>query len=257
VYMSVDAASGRVTMASAGHPPPLVVEPDGGARFLEGGLSVPLGALAQPAYEEVELELAPGSLVMAYTDGLVERRDLWVDEGMEALREASARIDRNVEGFCDGVMAEMLQRSPTTDDVALIALKFTGAPESRISLELPAVPDELGNMRRAMRTWLAGLGAGDEECYDLLVATTEAAANAIEHAYGPVNASFRVDGALEGDEARIDIADNGRWRPPRGTNRGRGTLLMQELTDGFEVVTGNHGTVVHLRRRLRGNGDAE
>jgi GAF domain-containing protein/anti-sigma regulatory factor (Ser/Thr protein kinase) len=256
VYLSVDPESGKVTMASAGHPPPLVVEPGGGTRFLEGGLSVPLGALAHPVYEEVEFELPPGSLVMAYTDGLVERRDLWVDEGMEELRRAAPRIGGDVDAFCDGVLDEMLGHSPSSDDVALIALRFAPARENRISLEAPADAEELAGMRRAMRSWLAGVGAGEEESYEMIVATTEAAANAIEHAYALGEAFFRVQGALEGDEVRIEVSDSGRWRPPRGTNRGRGTLLMQELTDGFEVLTGEQGTVVHLRRRLRGNRSA-
>jgi serine phosphatase RsbU (regulator of sigma subunit)/anti-sigma regulatory factor (Ser/Thr protein kinase) len=254
VYLAVDPATGRALIASAGHPPPLLLDPDGRARFLEVPQSVPLGALAQPDYEETEIELAPGSVVLAYTDGLVERRDLWVDEGMEVLRQAAERLDEHgLEDFCDGVLAEMLGRS-TTDDVALIAVKVTGAPDTGLSLEFPAEPGQLAMMRRAMRSWLAALGAGEEESYEIVVATTEAAGNAVEHAYGPVSATFRVEGALAEGEVEIRVADSGRWRPPRGTNRGRGTLLMQELMEGFEVTSGDDGTVVHMTRRLRGGG---
>jgi anti-sigma regulatory factor (Ser/Thr protein kinase) len=46
------------------------------------------------------------------------------------------------------------------------------------------------------------------------------------------------------------VRDQGRWRPPRGHNRGRGTLLMQELMDHFEVSTSEEGTEVRMRRRL-------
>jgi serine phosphatase RsbU (regulator of sigma subunit)/anti-sigma regulatory factor (Ser/Thr protein kinase)/putative methionine-R-sulfoxide reductase with GAF domain len=250
VYFVVDPASSKVVLASAGHPPPLVVEPDGTAHYLEVPQAVPLGALAHPEYEETEIELTPGSLVLAYTDGLVERRDLWVDEGMEALRQVAERLEGDVEQFCDAVLAEMLGRSSTSDDVALIAVRLPGAPDDALSLELAAEPGSLAVMRRALRSWLAARGLDPDESYEIVVATTEAAANAVEHAYGPVSATFRVDAHFEDGEVRIRVADSGRWRPPRGANRGRGTLLMQELMEGFEVVTGDEGTAVHMTRPL-------
>jgi anti-sigma regulatory factor (Ser/Thr protein kinase) len=85
----------------------------------------------------------------------------------------------------------------------------------------------------------------------VLVAVTEAAANAIEHAYGPVDAAFDVQAEAGDDgEVTVVVADQGRWRPPRGHNRGRGTLLMQELMDHFEVTSGEEGTVVTMRRQV-------
>ena len=85
----------------------------------------------------------------------------------------------------------------------------------------------------------------------MLVAVTEAAANAIEHAYGPADETFEIEAeaASDGDVALV-VRDHGRWRPPRGHNRGRGTLLMQELMDDFEVTTSDRGTEVRMRRRL-------
>jgi anti-sigma regulatory factor (Ser/Thr protein kinase) len=144
----------------------------------------------------------------------------------------------------------MLRGSPTTDDVALIAFELPGLAQTGLSFEVPAEASELAGVRRVMRRWLADAGAAPEESYDMLVATTEAAANAVEHAYGPVDASFRIEAAVERDEVAITVRDSGSWRPPRGTNRGRGTTLMQQLMDTFEVVTGDEGTEVHMRRRL-------
>jgi anti-sigma regulatory factor (Ser/Thr protein kinase) len=65
-----------------------------------------------------------------------------------------------------------------------------------------------------------------------------------------VDATFRVTAIKVDGSAELAVSDSGRWRPPRGHNRGRGTLLMQELMDGFEVSTSDAGTVVRLRRRL-------
>jgi len=87
------------------------------------------------------------------------------------------------------------------------------------------------------------------------VAVTEAAANAVEHAYGPVDAAFDVEAsATEDGEVCVIVRDQGRWRPPRGHNRGRGTLLMQELMDHFEVATSEDGTEVRMRRQLARGG---
>src|SRR3954468_14475370 len=94
------------------------------------------------------------------------------------------------------------------------------------------------------------MGAEELETYDVLVAVTEAAANAIEHAYGPVDAAFDVEAEADDGEVTVVVRDQGRGRPPRGHNRGRGTLLMQELMDHFEVNTGEEGTVVRMRRRV-------
>ena len=53
---------------------------------------MPLGVLPEPRYTEVEGQLEPGAILVAYTDGLVERRDLWMDEGMERLREMAHQV---------------------------------------------------------------------------------------------------------------------------------------------------------------------
>jgi anti-sigma regulatory factor (Ser/Thr protein kinase) len=86
----------------------------------------------------------------------------------------------------------------------------------------------------------------------VLVATTEAAANAVEHAYGPGDASFHVEMSAAGGQVTVVVRDHGLWRPPRGRNRGRGTLLMQSLMDDFEVTTGEMGTEVRMSKRIAG-----
>ncbi|MEA2368545.1 MAG: hypothetical protein QOH38_1263, partial [Thermoleophilaceae bacterium] len=137
------------------------------------------------------------------------------------------------------------------DDVALLAVGLTPLGRDRVVLRLPAEPPVLASMRRTLRQWLGALGAEEIETYDVLVAVTEAAANAIEHAYGPIDAAFDVEVEVSDDgDVSVVVRDQGRWRPPRGHNRGRGTLLMQELMDHFEVTTSEEGTEVRMRRRL-------
>jgi anti-sigma regulatory factor (Ser/Thr protein kinase) len=152
--------------------------------------------------------------------------------------------------LCDRLLESLLSGGRAADDVALLAVQAAGAVGQRLQLTLPAEPSALASMRRSLRPWLVDLGATDEEAYDILVAVGEAAANAVEHAYGPVEARFDVAAEASEEEVLVIVRDFGRWRPPRGRNRGRGTLLMRELMDSIDVVTSEVGTEVRMTRRL-------
>ena len=252
VYMVIDPSSLSYTLASAGHPPPLVITPDGRVSLIEEGRGPPLGAVIDPGYRDTSGVVCPGGRILLYTDGLVERRDMWIDQGIAKLvEEASGTEEFDPEALVDRLLTSLVPRGGGEDDVALLAVGLTPIAHDRLSLRLPAEPTVLTSLRRTLRQWLEALGAGEIETYDVLVAVTEASANAIEHAYGPVDAAFEVQAEASDDgEVIVVVSDEGRWRPPRGHNRGRGTLLMQELMDHFEVTTGDEGTVVRMRRRV-------
>jgi GAF domain-containing protein/anti-sigma regulatory factor (Ser/Thr protein kinase) len=251
-YMILDPSSLSYTLASAGHPPPVVITPDGRVSLIEEGRGPPLGAVPEPGYADTSGVVCPGGTILLYTDGLVERRDMWIDEGIAKLTEAASGAGQvDPETLVARLLATLVPRGGGEDDVALLAVGLTPVAREHVTLRLPAEPTVLTSLRRMLRRWLEGLGAGEIETYDVLVAVTEAAANAIEHAYGPVDAVFDVHAELDEDgDVSVTVTDQGRWRPPRGHNRGRGTLLMQELMDHFEVTTGEEGTVVRMRRRV-------
>jgi anti-sigma regulatory factor (Ser/Thr protein kinase) len=251
-YMVLDPIALSFTLASAGHPPPLVLSPDGRVCLIEEGRGPPLGAVADAVYKETSGVVEPGATLLLYTDGLVERREMWLDEGMERLVvEAEAASGATPDALLERLLGALVPEGGARDDVAALAVQLTPLSADRLALRLPADPAILSSLRRTLRRWLEGLGASELETYDVLVAVTEAAANAVEHAYGPGDASFDVEATLHDDaDVLVVIRDQGRWRPPRGHNRGRGTLLMQELMDHFEVTTGEQGTEVRMRRRL-------
>jgi GAF domain-containing protein/anti-sigma regulatory factor (Ser/Thr protein kinase) len=251
-YMVLDPGALSYTLASAGHPPPVVLAADGAVDLIEEGRGPPLGAVADALYGEVSGALAPGTTVLLYTDGLVERRDMWVDEGIERLTvETAAAAGVAPDELLGRLLHALVPEGGGQDDVAALAVRITALSSDRLTLRLPAEPSVLSPLRRSLRQWMTALGGGEAEVYDVLVAVTEAAANAIEHAYGPVDASFDIEAEASADaEVSVVIRDQGRWRPPRGHNRGRGTLLMQELMDHFEVTTSEGGTEVRMSRRL-------
>ncbi|MFI8338519.1 SpoIIE family protein phosphatase [Streptomyces sp. NPDC085639] len=118
VYAVHDAASGVCVIARAGHPPPAVVTPDGSITFLDGPPGTPLGAGGQDFRTE-EVRLPPGSLLVLYTDGLIEARDRDLDEGMAQLAGALGRVDQPLEELCEGIL-RLLLPSAQQDDVAVL-----------------------------------------------------------------------------------------------------------------------------------------
>jgi anti-sigma regulatory factor (Ser/Thr protein kinase) len=106
----------------------------------------------------------------------------------------------------------------------------------------------LAGIRDLLRRWLTHHGATADEAYDITVASQEACANAIEHAYGPGEQVFELEACREGEVFEIVVRDHGQWRTPRGTHRGRGLTLMQALMDSVEVQRTDSGTTVVLRR---------
>src|SRR5204863_5162437 len=119
-----------------------------------------------------------------------------------------------------------------------------------LELRVRAIPESLSAMRRSLGSWLDGAGADEDEAYDVVVAVGEAAANAVEHAYGPTEAEFEVSAEVDGGDVQITVTDQGRWRPARGRNRGRGMDLMAQLMGEVCAATGVRGIAGIMRRRV-------
>jgi len=116
----------RITYASAGHLPPLVLSADGSARFLQGGASTPLLAFREDL-EDGRAAFAPGDRIVLYTDGLVERRREPIDESLERLRTTAEGFGGTVDELCDHLIGAL--RPPAGaphDDIAVIAVKRCG-----------------------------------------------------------------------------------------------------------------------------------
>jgi serine phosphatase RsbU (regulator of sigma subunit)/anti-sigma regulatory factor (Ser/Thr protein kinase) len=250
VYLIAHPHGGGLTVSSAGHPPPLVADEGCGTTFMELPASVPLGATRHPRYKQQELQLEPGSALVLYTDGLVERPGESLDAGLERLRSAVLTGSENVELVADELMGALLPEGPSDDDAALLVARALPLTES-LGAEFPADVDSIPLVRRMLVRWLAEAGATRAQLDDLSLAASEACANAIEHAYGPAPGILEVHAWItEVGEAIVTVRDFGSWRPPRGANRGRGLLIMEGLTDSVEVIRRDGGTTVQLSRGL-------
>ncbi|MEH1102891.1 SpoIIE family protein phosphatase [Micromonospora sp. CPCC 205561] len=119
---SGDPRRARLTWCNAGHPPPVLVQPDGTARLLATEPDPLLGVGPLPRADHDQL-LDPGATLVLYTDGLVERRDAPIDVGIGRLREAAGRLFHlPLEAFCDALLAELT--TEPDDDIALLALRI-------------------------------------------------------------------------------------------------------------------------------------
>ena len=220
VYLVFEPSTGLVRLANAGHLPPLEAKPDGSTAYLEEGRSLPIGVRRATTYEDAEYRLAPGSTLLLYTDGLIEKRRAPIDEGLARLAECVGVGHDDLEDLGDRLL-ETLGPSGE-DDVTLIAMSPIELTPGRLELTLPAEPLALAAFRRTLRGWLRECNASDKEGYDIILACNEAASNAIEHAYGPGDGSVEVLAALSGREVSVTVRDFGQWRERRHDNRGRG-----------------------------------
>ena len=250
-YIAFDPGTLAVTLASAGHPPPLVVAPDGTTRYLEGEGGLPLGVDAGIAYTEHTEQLEAGSIVVLYTDGLVERRGRSIDDGLAALARAAELAPRDPDAFVDALVSQLLGAEARQDDVALLAIVLDSALAEPLELEIPASPESLPVLRRELEDWLRSAAVSDLDARDILLATWEAGANAIEHSGAGDGAVVEVKAMLSGDRIHIGISDTGVWKEPEiRDDRGLGLRLIEALMTTVAVERGPHGTRVVMERPL-------
>jgi anti-sigma regulatory factor (Ser/Thr protein kinase) len=252
LYLVFDAVEGELQFANAGHLPPLMIAPDGEARFLSQSLSVPLGLEQDARFDERIVDFPPGSVVLAYTDGLIERRTEGIDEQLERLRAAVAGPLGDPGEACERALAAFPPDG--SDDVAVLA--FQAGWIGSEAFDVVNDPTALASARARLRRWLADVGADDRVAYDLVLAADEALTNAIMHSGSDRPA--QVELTCVDATARITVRDFGRWENDADRpDHGRGLLLVDALTDSAEVTRSERGTTVTLSRRLSERAPAE
>jgi PAS domain S-box-containing protein len=242
--------SATLRFASAGHPPPLVQRPGEPPEFLEGSRGAPLCAVDGMQYPEIEVAVPPGTVLVLYTDGLIERRGESLDAGLDRLAAAVSDGPEKLGELADHLLDRLLTGGHPDDDVALLALRLLPAP-AELVLRLPAEPRALGTVRAQLGDWLDRLGAAPTERGEITLAVNEAAANAVEHAYGLRDGDFIIEGSSDDGRVVVVVRDFGRWYDRATQTRGRGVSLMRSLMDDVDIDRGVEGTTVTLRRRLR------
>jgi serine phosphatase RsbU (regulator of sigma subunit) len=125
IYAVIDPTQTSITMSSAGHLPPMLVTPTDAARLTSVAADLPLGAYHDAPRHNTQMSLEAGDCLLFYTDGLVERRDRAIAEGLDMLRRSLAYAP--AELVCATVTASLLRDGLATDDIAILAVRRTPA----------------------------------------------------------------------------------------------------------------------------------
>jgi PAS domain S-box-containing protein len=231
VYAVFDPYDRTLTYANAGHLPPLVRSADGSVLRLPGAGSPPLGAGTGPIVEE-RLQLEPGDVLALYTDGLVERRDIDIDAGVDALALALAGLEGPLRpGAPDRLMSVLLPDGPD-DDVALLLAQPDESPsDATLRLPLGGEIAEVAVVRQRAGEMLAGWGVRGETRDDALLLLSELTTNALLHGRGPLEVRLSRDRR----HLTLEVHDGAPTLPRPSLpgaddEHGRGLLLVSLLS---------------------------
>ena len=248
LYAVYDPVSGRCTLARAGHLPPVVVGADGRPEVLDLPAGPPLG-LGYLPFESAEVELAEGSLIAFYTDGLVETFDRDIDAGIARLGEALAVPRPTLEEIGRGVVDALLPAPPPDDAALLLARTRVLTPDQVVSWDLPGDPAAVADARNAAVRQLADWGL-DHLAFTTELIVSELVTNAIRHAAMPGSLRLIRDRSLI-----VEVSDasstSPRLRHARTTDEGgRGLLIVAQLSRRWGTRYTSAGKVIWAEQSL-------
>lgn len=248
VFLGIlDTESRILRYSSAGHLPAILTAPGSAATLVSEAQSVPLAVhRAHSRPQSVQL-VPPDATLMLFTDGLVERRNRPIDEGLERVTSILMQTtDVPVDDVADTVLRTLAPAGGFDDDVAIVVCR---PPPQPLRIETDADPHRLIEIRHRLAAWLRGAAVAKPLITDIVLAVSEACTNSVEHAYrdqepGELTVTAQIDGA----EILARVVDRGSWKPapaaPR--TRGRGLTVMRAVAERVSVEGTLAGTTVDM-----------
>lgn len=245
------------TVALAGHPEPLVVPPGGLPPFSLPCAPGPiLGVERLARWNERTVQLPRDSLLILYTDGLVDFPQARPDELDQLLRRAGEVATRSPEAVADA----LITAAPNYDDAAVLVVRVTSSRTTSMQRTFPALPISA----TVARTWISDLvglwatsGTADTTAADRLnvaqLLLTELVSNAVRH----TDEAVRVGVRLVGQRLRVEVADTSERMPilrcPEVTaDEGRGLRLVDTLSSAWGAQLNEHEKIVWFELDLSG-----
>ncbi|MEU1406579.1 SpoIIE family protein phosphatase [Streptomyces sp. NPDC005728] len=230
LYAVYDPVSRSCTLARAGHPPPVVLEPGGEPHQLDLPAGPPLGHGGLP-FESAEVRLPEGTVLALYTDGLMLSRERGGDVGRQLLFQALGVYTDSLDGTCDRILHALLPPAGAADDVALLLARTRGLPASQVTTwDIPADPALVAPIRKQvveqLERWsLSEIGFTAE------LVVSELVTNAIRYGSHPIRLRLIQDAAT----LIVEVSDTSHTAPHLRRAKifdegGRGLLLVAQLT---------------------------
>nr|WP_155073505.1 SpoIIE family protein phosphatase [Streptomyces taklimakanensis] len=239
VYAVHDPNEGRLAYASAGHLPILVRDPDGTVHRADASTGPPLGTGGW-LHTSASVPFGPGSSAVLYTDGLVERRDADIDQGIETLEDAFAGATGSPQIVCDRLQRALGITAEHDDDVALLVLQHPVRTGAEAELFHNAALELLGGTEAAprARAFASGVLASWRFPPDLrdlgVLAASELVANSLQHGTPPMCLRLRrTDRRLIVEVTDGDDHLPRRRRAEPGDENGRGMSVIATIASAW------------------------
>ncbi|HEY6478711.1 MAG TPA: SpoIIE family protein phosphatase [Streptosporangiaceae bacterium] len=254
LFAVYDPITQRCTLARAGHPVPVVMTPGGEPELLDLPAGPPLGVGGLP-FEEREIQLPEGSLLVMFTDGVIESRERDLDAGLKVMRQLLSDLHRRPGGppsldrVCGDLMDALITET-STDDAAVLAARTCALPPGHVaSWDLPAdsaiVCEARARAVRQLERW--GL---EELSFTTELLVSELVTNAIRHAHPPIQLRMILDTTLTCEVSDATVAAPRHRRADRYDEGGRGLMLVARLASRWGTRYTPDGKTIWAQQRL-------
>jgi PAS domain S-box-containing protein len=253
VFLAIlDTETGALEYSNAGHMPAVLAGPGPGQPvMLTDAASVPLAVRRVEPRPQASQVLPPGSTLMLFTDGLVERKHESIDDGIDRAAAVLVRtMTMPLEAVPETVVRELAPAPGYDDDVAMVIYRHQ---PTQLRIETDAFAGQLVNVRHRLATWLRAADVPDALVADIVLVVNEACTNCVEHAYrGHRIGTMLLEASVADGQVRTRVTDVGSWKTPAADpgNSGRGLVLMRALSDAMELHNTPTGTAVDITFRL-------
>jgi PAS domain S-box-containing protein len=256
VFLAIlDTESGVLQYSNAGHMPAVIARAGSGSGLrttvLTDARSVPLAVRRDLPRPQASQALPPGSTLMLFTDGLVERKHESIDDGIARAADVLVNTMKlPLDAVADAVLRQLAPAAGYDDDVAMVIYRHELVP---LRIESDATADKLAGIRQRLTGWLRAADVPDELAADIVLVVNEACTNSVEHAYrGHPRGKMLLEAEAVDGEVHVRVGDSGSWKKPAVNpgNSGRGLVLMRALSDSVEVDSTPVGTTIEINFRL-------
>ncbi len=256
LYGLLETHSGELTLASAGHCPPALLPARGELGTSQAGAGPrphivdlvsgpPLGLGGPRPVQTIKIDV--GEVLLAFTDGLLERRSRTLDEGESRLLQALESVPTDSpRGVCQHVVEAMAAAGGFEDDCALLAVGRSSIEHRRASLVVPPLPEAVRPARDWARSQMAVWGIGEDVQFAVVTGLSELVTNVVLHASTDAHVSLELDGP----RLTCSVSDTGARGLPTTTaqggsaTRGRGLQLVRSLSSAFGTHRSATGSTV-------------